>query len=442
MGEGLSGSDSTGPARRGAFDWRDLLYRRGISDDSIERFGLWFDGQKIHIPIPGAPDRLYDPRPRSFAGPDGKERERPKIRWARSLDGAALPPFPSLQAMADAEVLCEGELDCILLIQHGISAATGTAGAFGFQDHWAQAAASGRQPKILLGDADVAGVVGMSGGRHPHTGAAVVGVAERIVRAGGQPPLIALWPPGSPDGFDVTDWFNTKGVDDFRRDVLDRAVPWQPGTAPPARPPQRGVERQEPRKGPRESGTVRALYGPSADLGFTTVPHAAQRYRRRMGISLAELDLIIGVLNHYRAPREWVSLAQTHLAKELGCGRYAVVSRLGGLRRRGLVAQRPDIEHRRNNLEPLFLCLDPYLCVLASRVGADLNDERRVEIDLDAEERFESFFTAVLDEQWEWGVGRLSTARGDDPDVVRGKFEELYGVRLLAQHDKPLSGSG
>src|SRR5947209_2820494 len=99
------------PAPTSPFDWRAYLHGRAISDESIVRFGLsWVPYRKaIRIPLDDGHAKLYFP----LRG----EGDDKKMEWAPRLrSGEIAPPFPSWRALEECEVICEGELDCIVLI--------------------------------------------------------------------------------------------------------------------------------------------------------------------------------------------------------------------------------------------------------------------------------------------------------------------------------------
>lgn len=204
---------------------RDYLHGRGLTDQTIHQFGLtqsgiFRDGPSILIPVEDMV-RVYTPN------------GEPKIKWEDAAGGRDVPPFPSWQGLADADVICEGEFDCMLLRQYQHRAATGTTGASGFTDAWVAKCAETRRSKTLLFDNDPAGRMGMLGGKHPTTGHKVVGLAERLYLAG-VPVRIALWPDGKPVGYDVTDFIKEGGSSSDLLHILSTATVYEPDLPPSA----------------------------------------------------------------------------------------------------------------------------------------------------------------------------------------------------------------
>lgn len=401
--------------------WRAYLHGRGISDDTIERFGLHLHSNRRHIVIPvEGYERLYNPKPQVFYRGTPEEYAEPKIRWAGELGGAPPPPFPSRVAMREARVIVEGEMDALLLIQHGIPTATGTAGAGTFTPEWANVAAAGPQPKTLLYDSDASGERGMD-----H-------VAEAIWRAGGQPPLIAEWPLGSPDGFDVTDWFRTHTLTELRTEVLDTARPWQPPEATWDEIESAGLTSANPR-------SVLARYGPSAELlGFSAQPYGLRRYAKAMHVSPAELNVICGLLDHYRVANEWVSVSSSTLGEEISLTGVAGRKQLQHLRERGLVAFRPDAKRQtRIRTATNYYCLEPYLCVLAMTVAAHRDDpEKALIIQDNAQVRLRRFVAQARRGRWIWEVEGIRTPE-HPVDLVAAKFLTKYAIDCPLDQNAP-----
>jgi DNA primase len=120
-----------------AFEY--LTEERGLTRRTIEKYELGFDRTRrsIAIPIRDAQGESHSAKFRSIDpdAPGGKG----KRGMARP---ASLYPLQILtgHAWPDFVVLCEGELDALLLNQSGIPAVTSTAGTSGWQAHpeWAE----------------------------------------------------------------------------------------------------------------------------------------------------------------------------------------------------------------------------------------------------------------------------------------------------------------
>lgn len=166
-----------------------LVGVRGVTPDTIKKFGLYTEGQSIAIPIDGAV-KLYTP--------DGE----PKMRWLQKVD-PPVPPFPSFSALRNVELLVEGEFDAILAEQElGVPVGSTTLGANGWMDEWSDAIASGiggTSGVTLLYDNDPPGDNGAK-------------KAAESLRKYGVRVRIAHWPQDKPKGYDITEHFNSGGT--------------------------------------------------------------------------------------------------------------------------------------------------------------------------------------------------------------------------------------
>ncbi len=102
-----------------------LKKRRGLSIDTIKRFELGFDGDRIWIPVKIGSHylniRRYDWRP----GAIPKDK---MLSYDVGYGEARLFPYSNLKG-AETILLCEGEMDCMLANQLGYTAITVTGGA-------------------------------------------------------------------------------------------------------------------------------------------------------------------------------------------------------------------------------------------------------------------------------------------------------------------------
>lgn len=109
-----------------------FMTRRGLSMKTLRKYQLgWHRGEQCYIiPVFDAEGNVINLRHYQLDPPD----DRRKI-WSVDGHGApALYPISSLEA--DTIVVCEGELDALATIQHGIAAITRTAGANSWLQEW------------------------------------------------------------------------------------------------------------------------------------------------------------------------------------------------------------------------------------------------------------------------------------------------------------------
>ena len=183
----------------GYLNW--LTARRGISEEVGKRFQLGCKAVgknefRMTIPIVDIYGKVMNIR--LWLAPVGKyedplERKATgKMKsWADGVEGrgqARLYPIDQLQA--DDLVLCEGELDALALISHGIPAITATGGAGTWKPEWSPLF-KGKIVTIAY-DNDEAGA----------KGAEKVGAS--LVKKGVEVKLLA-WPDGLEEGYDVSD---------------------------------------------------------------------------------------------------------------------------------------------------------------------------------------------------------------------------------------------
>ncbi|RJX19011.1 MAG: toprim domain-containing protein [Desulforudis sp.] len=140
-------------ANQAGLDW--LAKERLISLDSVKRFRLGnkLDEKRLIIPVFDAGGRLLNLRRYS------PHAEQKMLNWP-GFGGAAIYGLPELAALPlDEEVIiCEGELDRLVLVQAGFNAMTHTNGALSFQKDWAELF-KGRRV-VLVYDADKGGLQG------------------------------------------------------------------------------------------------------------------------------------------------------------------------------------------------------------------------------------------------------------------------------------------
>lgn len=116
----LNGWQSALLSNESALDW--LETQRGLSADTIQRFGLGWDGRRYTMPVYDELGRLQNIRCYSNV-------LDPKIiNWT----GWGSPPrlYPMSVLLQDPKIIwiCEGEFDALLANQQGVTAVTGTGG--------------------------------------------------------------------------------------------------------------------------------------------------------------------------------------------------------------------------------------------------------------------------------------------------------------------------
>ncbi len=172
-------------------DW--LVGERGLSDEVIARAKIGWDGGKIVIPIASAKGDWMFVKRREPPGSNVEPKYKYQMGTKATLYGSEL--------IMDAKevVICEGELDALVLRSKGFTAVSTTGGAGTFLEQWVTL--FGSVPKVhIVYDLDDAGKKGalMVGKLIPH--ARIVRLPERLGEHG-----------------DVTDFFVKQGgsVEDF-----------------------------------------------------------------------------------------------------------------------------------------------------------------------------------------------------------------------------------
>jgi len=170
---------------------RSYLNARGIPDTLIEThklgYGRFYGKQWITIPIKDIYGNyaFFKLRQDPAYGND-------KITYPRGAE-AQLYSWENLGNPGDQLVICEGEMDCLLLLTKGINAITSTHGAGTFRKEWAEKVGKGRKIYICF-DNDEAGKKG----------------AERVakmVENGGTETYIITLPQEVEEHGDITDYF-------------------------------------------------------------------------------------------------------------------------------------------------------------------------------------------------------------------------------------------
>lgn len=127
---------------------------RGFTEETVRKYQLGWDSERVTIPIRDAEDKLVNVRRYKR---DSKTTQGKMLGFATGMNVARL--FP-MEALEEAEVLMvEGEWDCILARQHGFNAMTVTSGAGVFNNEWVDWFEG--KSVLLCYDNDMAGQDGM-----------------------------------------------------------------------------------------------------------------------------------------------------------------------------------------------------------------------------------------------------------------------------------------
>lgn len=108
---------------------------RGLTDKSLAKFLIGWDGQRYTIPIYDAEGKLVNVRRYK---PNAREHKDKMWSYAAGHGSARIDGWDVL-AEHDKVLLCEGEMDRRVAMQHGLPAVTHTGGASTFKMEWASA---------------------------------------------------------------------------------------------------------------------------------------------------------------------------------------------------------------------------------------------------------------------------------------------------------------
>jgi DNA primase len=192
-------------------DVRVYLNDRGIPDETIARFELGWNGERITIPVHDRDGTLVLYK---LGRAPGDRSDAPKMFYYPTGTKAQLYGWDTLAKNPTSVVICEGEYDRLVLETHGFAAVTGTGGAGTFKPEWAEAIAKVPEVSICF-DNDAPGQQG----------------AERVAKLIPHAKIVSL-PTEVGDAGDVTDYFVRlgKSAEDFRQ-LLDGA-PLTPAASP------------------------------------------------------------------------------------------------------------------------------------------------------------------------------------------------------------------
>lgn len=168
-----------------------LTQRRGFTPQTIARFKLGWDGDRILIPIRGPDGSIVNIRKYAYGAAKDK-----MIAWGPRYNRARLFPYENVVS-SDWVLLCEGETDCMLACQMGYPAVSATGGA----DTWLEEFNVQLKGKrvVICYDADPAG----------RKGAAAV--ALKLLPHASEVRVLTLPLAGSKEEKDITDYFVNLG---------------------------------------------------------------------------------------------------------------------------------------------------------------------------------------------------------------------------------------
>ena len=179
-----------------------LKMKRGISEDTVRRFSLGWDGERITIPVRDIARRAVNVR-RYKPNGDGSSKV---ISYGAGYGGARLFPIHNLDGKS--VILFEGEMDTLLASQLSLPAVTSTGGAGTWKPSWNKFF-FGKRVYICY-DVDEQG----------RKGAAKV--AKQLSKVAREVHVVELPTEGMPDNGDFTDFIMAgHTVADFKRLLKD-----------------------------------------------------------------------------------------------------------------------------------------------------------------------------------------------------------------------------
>lgn len=129
---------------------REYWYSRGLTDRTVDEFWLGWDGKRYTIPA------LYRYIPFGIKRRQSEIDDGEPAKYT-SVKGSIVGLFNSdILLEADNVIICEGEIDCMLLHQYGYRAVTSTGGAGSWKAEWAKFFTHIRRVNVLF-DNDKAG---------------------------------------------------------------------------------------------------------------------------------------------------------------------------------------------------------------------------------------------------------------------------------------------
>jgi hypothetical protein len=194
-----------------------FLERRGLHKDTLRRFKVGRERDRYMIPITDEHGKIRNIR-RYKPNPSGQQAKflhfiKDGVKYGSPARIYGLTEL--VDSRGEDVIICEGELDRLVLVQNGFMAVTSTGGAGTFLPDWCRWF-EGRLVTLVF-DNDGAGQ------------AASEKVAEMLGNAGVDVQIAELPEAVGPKG-DVTDFFVALGgtAQDFKENVLARATLWEP----------------------------------------------------------------------------------------------------------------------------------------------------------------------------------------------------------------------
>jgi P4 family phage/plasmid primase-like protien len=207
---------------------RSFLNARGLTDDTLQRYGVGYDERMkaVTIPLVLQGEQIASLKRMFFDGqgqPTGQARWRSKNgkKDFRNYGQATLYCF-ELAKNADSVIVCEGELDCLLLRQHGLDAVTGTSGAGTWKPAWSEHLRG--KGVTLAYDSDEPG---------RKSAVMVAGKLQGIARTIRIANLFPKNEGSDKDRKDVTDFFRLGGTVEGFTAILAGATEYKPDATPP-----------------------------------------------------------------------------------------------------------------------------------------------------------------------------------------------------------------
>ncbi len=191
---------------------KEFLNARGLTDETLKQYLVGYDEelQAIVIPLDFKGNEIFSIKRMFFDGHEWKKRDGKKV--FRNSGPATLYCAEFVRDAAAVNVV-EGELDCLMLRQHGFDAVTGTAGAGTWRPSWSE----------LLRDKDVTLVFDSdSAGRN-----GALKVAASLTKVARSVRILDLFPESdgtNKERKDVTDFFRLGGNEEQFRSILSRAI--------------------------------------------------------------------------------------------------------------------------------------------------------------------------------------------------------------------------
>ncbi len=132
---------------------KEWLNKRGITDTIINEYEISYNGRQIVIPVHDERGKILFNKYRR----DPQVAEGPKYQY----DKGASPALYGMKTYKPGNlvVICEGELDCLVLLSKGITAVSSTGGCATFRPEWAEKISSAKEIFICF-DNDLPGFKG------------------------------------------------------------------------------------------------------------------------------------------------------------------------------------------------------------------------------------------------------------------------------------------